>query len=108
MQRHECQYTKRFKAVFRALVEQGIVKTGRKKGNGDSLKTFATKVWGKPYGSYVSDVMVGRKNFPLQYVGNLCEHYNVSYLYMMDGKGDMIWNTPFSVSDNETIGGPRK
>lgn len=87
MQRHECQYTKRFKAVFRALVEQGIVKSGRRNKQGDSQKTFALKVWGKPYGIYVTEIMMGRGNFPLKYIGNLCEHYNVSYLYMMDGKG---------------------
>jgi hypothetical protein len=51
---------------------------------------------------------MGRKNFPFKFIGNLCEHYGVCYLYMTDGKGEMTWNTPFAVSNNEIIGEPRK
>lgn len=84
----------RFKIVFEALVKNGeIVKNSREKG----MSVFAKKITGnKQYGhiirAYLKDNSVDSRTITYNQARKLVDYYNVSWSYMLEGKGKIFIN----------------
>ena len=79
------ELNKRFQKVYQLLQERGeIVKNHA----GKSKSAFAEKLLGsKQYGHIISQFVSGKRHIDYKHARKLCQLYNISVSYMIDGVG---------------------